>query len=123
MAEFPAGWTVTAFAPAEGAEKIAFVLDGVAGVMDADGTHWVGLSAPLPLEPVPAAAGLRSSGDRKVTNAITPGYPLHAAGYNVSLVLPPDAGVGRVAVYDLRTGNAKTVTMKQGPVYAAVVID
>ena len=123
VAEFPAGRTVTAFALAEGGKKIAFVLDGVAGVMDADGTHWAGLSAPLPLEPVPAAAGLRSISDRKVTNAKTPGYPLHAAGRYVSLVLPPEDGVGRVAVYDLRTGTTRIVAIKQGPVYAAFVMD
>ena len=123
MAEFPAGRTVTAFALAEGGEKIAFVLDGVAGVMDADGTRWAGLSGALPLEPVPAAAGLRSISDRKVTNAKTPGYPLHAAGRYVSVVLPPEDGVGRVAVYDLRTGGVQVVTIQKGPVYAAFVID
>ncbi len=109
----------------------AFSHDGSAAayVLPAGGFRGVDAAAgpTICVKPVPAPAGLRSSGDRRVTNAKTPCHPLHAAGHYVSLVLPPDlpadAGVGRVAVYDLRTGGARTVTMKQGPVYAAFLID
>ena len=113
LAAFPAGRRFSSLAFACGGKQIGFLLDGVVGVMSADGTGWRGLSGPLPLDPVPPEQGIRSH--RKQTISLkSPGGPLHASGGFISCLSHDEKGPVESSCVICRTGVRRSSNPARG---------